>query len=188
MKNKFGKYSDRKLVRIISSDKASVDGAFTELYNRYENKIFRYCRYMTGDRDTAEDIMQETFIKFYKSVKNGINEENIGGYLITISRNLCLNYIRSKKVRTALEINELTDQRFNKYENDELINLIETALELLDVKYKEAFILREMNGISYNEIGEICGISPSGAQTRACRAKEQVIKILKPYIQDLANK
>ena len=187
MKKKFGKYSDRKLARIISSDKSSVNGAFTELYNRYENNIFRYCRYMTGDSDAAEDIMQETFIKFYNSLKNGINEENIGGYLVTISRNMCLNHLRSKKVRTALEINELTDHRYDKYEKDELINLIETALELLDVKYKEVFILREMNGMSYNEIGEICGITPSGAQSRAMRAKEQVIKILKPYIQDLCK-
>ena len=71
------------------------------------------------------------------------------------------------------------------YERSELLNMISSALDLLDTPYREAFVLRFYQGLSYKEISDITGDSVSSLKVRVMRAKEQVKGILAPYITDL---
>ena len=180
------KHSDIDLVRLINKGGRKADKAFTELYYRYEGMLFRFCYFMLNDRDAAEDVFQETFLRFVRKVDAEIKNSNVKAFLFTIARNLCINYNKRQIFDVDYEITENTaDTQNNDYENKELYDMLMTALDLLESKYKNAFILREIEGLSYKDIGEALEISWSGAQSRVTRAKEKLLKILDPYIKDL---
>ena len=73
-----------------------------------------------------------------------------------------------------------------KYEQKELLDLIAASLELLDFKHREAFVLRQYQGMTYNEISAITGDSVSAIKNRVWRAKEKIKEILSPYLEDLS--
>jgi RNA polymerase sigma-70 factor (ECF subfamily) len=74
------------------------------------------------------------------------------------------------------------------YEQRELLQLIQASLELLPEDYREAFVLREYNGLSYNEIAEVIGESLDVVKVRIFRAKKKLRDILAPYLADLHSK
>ncbi|MDQ1267090.1 MAG: hypothetical protein QG635_2243, partial [Bacteroidota bacterium] len=132
-----------------------------------------------------EDIFQETFIKFYQNVKKDYKQTNIPGYLIKIARNLCLNYKRDKRQTVEIEDYDFSNNDNDRYEQKELLGLINMALELLEFDYKEVFILREYDGLPYEEIASICGLSLANAKSRVFRAKQKIKEILAPYLKDV---
>lgn len=187
MLRKYSEYDDRKLVGLMKSRKAESDAAFSELYRRYSSIIHTYCRYMMRGNEQAEDIFQETFIRFFKKIKEDHPDTNVKSYLFTIARNLCYNYTRDKKITVPIEGDELSFDGNKEHDNNEMFDLIMMAVELLDDKYKEAFILRELDGLPYQEIANILAVTLSGAKTRVLRAKEKLVVILEPYMKDFKN-
>ncbi len=179
--------TDKELVNLLRDRKKSrSDAAFTELYNRHESRVFSYCVYMLGDFDAAKDIFQETFVRFYKNIKMDYQNTNVIGYLLKIARNLCYNYKRDKKITIPVEFVELVEnEKSGEIEDRELFGLIMDAVDMLDLKQKEAFIMRELDGLTYSQIAEITGISLTGVQSRVTRAKERIVRILEPYVKDL---
>lgn len=185
MQKDYAEYSDKKLVKLLRSDEKEAERAFTELYRRYSSLIHTYCTYMLGHTDNAEDIFQETLIRFYKKVNDDYKDMNISGYLFKIARNLCYNYNRDKKYLLPVTGNELISDGKSTYEKNEMLDFIKKSIDLLDEKYREAFIMREIDGLQYKEIAEILDISLSGAKTRVVRAKEKLITILDPYLKGI---
>lgn len=185
MRNLSG-YTDTELVRLLRSEKQDSEAAFKELYSRYSSQVHAYCLRVTGNLQNAEDVFQETFIRFYQFVREDIPKTNIPGFLIKIARNLCLNEKRDKKAVTVpLDNFDFPNLESHSYENKELLDLINMALELLDFEFREAFVLREYNGMSYNDIAELCNVSVANAKSRVFRAKERIKAILQPYMKDL---
>lgn len=181
-------YSDNELAQMLSLKKKDAERAFAELYSRYSQRIYAYCLKVTGDSDDARDIFQDTFMKFYNSAKEKTTFNNVPGFLITIARNLCLNFKRNKKPIESLEeyhFNHNSDSIH--YEEKEMIKLIDEQLDKMGFEYKEAFILRQYQGYSYQEIAEIIGDTPSAIKNRVWRAKEKVKQALAPYLDDLYN-
>jgi RNA polymerase sigma-70 factor, ECF subfamily len=179
---------DLVLFAKLSEKDAIAQAALTTLYRRYSQRIYTYCRKILGDNHTAEDILQETFVKLFDSGKKSREVENFPAYLMTIARNLCLSH-RSRTKRQFVEVEEFHLQvRDVPYEQKELLQLIQTSLELLPEDYREAFVLREYNGLSYNEIAEIIGESLDVVKVRIFRAKKKLRDILAPYLADLYNR
>ena len=110
----------------------------------------------------------------------------MNSFLIRIARNLCINYKRDKRMTFAPLDFEEEDSRMN-YEDRELLDLISKALELLDFDFREAFILRQYQGLPYSEIAKITGTKTSTAKNRCWRAKEKIKDILQPYMKDIEN-
>jgi RNA polymerase sigma-70 factor (ECF subfamily) len=184
MINKLKSYSDAELTAMLPGEKSKSEAAFTELYNRYSSMVHAYCFRVLNDNDQAEDVFQDTFIKFYQTLQQSPNSTNIPGFLITIARNQCLNIKRDKRSTVSLDDLEIFDEKRLSFESEELLNLITTALELLDFEYKEAFVMREYDGLSYNEIAEISGLTVTNAKSRVFRAKQKIKEILAPYIKE----
>jgi len=185
MKSSFAKYDDEELLNLLKGRKSEAEAAFTEIYNRYASNIHAYCKAMVKNREQAEDCFQDTFLNFYKNFRPEHESPNISSYLLKIARNLCLNYLRDKPRMVELsEIQELSQESFT-YEKQELNEMIMTALDLLDEKYKETFILREIDGLPYKEIAEITGATESNAKTRVARARERLLEILEPYLKEV---
>lgn len=177
--------SDDQLLELLKGGKKEIDKAFKMIYERHSKMIHSFCHYLCDDHELAEDIFQETFIRFYNSAqkKNGIT--NITGYLSTISRNLFYNSVRDMKPKTEIEENTLTDNSNYGYDKKEMMELIISSMDVLEDIYREAFILREFDGLSYKEIGDRTGITGDNAKVRVIRAKKKIIEALKPYIDDI---
>jgi RNA polymerase sigma-70 factor (ECF subfamily) len=158
------------------------------LYRRYSQRIYTYCRKIIGDSTTAEDLLQETFVKLLESGRQERAIENFPAYLMTIARNLCLSH-RARSKRQFVEVEDFhLASRDVPYEQRELLQLIQASLELLPEDYREAFVLREYNGLSYNEIAEVIGESLDVVKVRIFRAKKKLRDILAPYLADLHSK
>jgi RNA polymerase sigma-70 factor (ECF subfamily) len=179
---------DLELYAKFASADVTAQQALTLLYRRYSQRIYTYCRKITGDNHTAEDLLQETFVKLFEAGKQGRQIENFPAYLMTIARNLCLSHrARARRQYVPVEDFHLT-VRDIPYEQKELLQLIQTALELLPEDYREAFVLREYNGLTYNEIAEIIGQSLDVVKVRIFRAKKRLRDILAPYLEDLNHR
>ena len=178
--------SDIELFMELSGSHFNAEVAFAELYSRHAQRVFAYCLRIMGNNEDAQDIFQETFIKFHKSAQVNESMENIGAYLITTARNLCLNYKRGQKRDLSFEEYSfvMSDDGF---EQQEMLELIAAALELLDFEHREAFVLRNYQGLSYKEIAKITHSSLSAIKNRVWRAKEKIREALVPYLEDMSN-
>lgn len=181
----YSKYSDKELVQVFQQKKSDSDLAFTEVYNRYAPRLHAYCLRTLGDKQVAEDIFQETFIKFYDKVKSDYNKGSINGFLITIARNLCLNHKRNLKPNINFDEYDKILKAENIEDKKELTTLITQSLDILEFNLKEPLVLRMYEGLSYKEIAEICQISVENARKRVSRAKQKMKEILKPYYYEI---
>ncbi|PKL81149.1 MAG: hypothetical protein CVV25_01540 [Ignavibacteriae bacterium HGW-Ignavibacteriae-4] len=177
--------TDSELIRMLRNDKKLSGDAFKELYSRYSPNIHAYCYKIFNDEQTAEDIFQETFMRFYQNVKVQEGNVNVHGYLITIARNLSLNQKKKSERIVYTDKLDLHEGEYNRQDRQELLDLIAMALELLEFEFQDAFILREYNGLSYEEIAEITGTTLNNAKSRVFRARNKIKQILKPYLKDL---
>ncbi|MGE3802429.1 MAG: RNA polymerase sigma factor [Candidatus Kapaibacterium sp.] len=182
--------SDGALCQMIADEDGNQRGelAFTELYQRYARRIHAYCFRILSNTEDAEDAFQETFLRFHKTVKAGGVMTNVSGLIFTIARNLCINL---KKKNTRWASDDIDDHTISSYDNTydqkELLNLVKTSLELINPDYREAFVLREYNGFSYDEIARMLDISVPTAKIRVFRAKEKIRKVLEPYLKDILS-
>ena len=194
MKNKLQKYSDEKLISILrdngglNSSHIDIKECFSVIFKRYSNKIYLYIKKVLGDETLAEDILQDTFIKFLKSLETNIPIHNVLAYLLKIARNLCLNHVRDNSM-VFVNLDECTFEFYETVlENEELSQVINTALELLPVEHKEAFILQVYQGCSYNEIADITDSNISTVRNRIVRAKRKLREILSEYYETNKDK
>lgn len=179
---------DLELYARLSHEDATAQAALSILYRRYSQRIYTYCRKIIGESTTAEDLLQETFVKLLESGRQQRAIENFPAYLMTIARNLCLSH-RARSKRQFVEVEDFhLASRDVPYEQRELLQLIQASLELLPEDYREAFVLREYNGLSYNEIADVIGESLDVVKVRIFRAKKKLRDILAPYLADLHSK
>ncbi|MBL0174082.1 MAG: RNA polymerase sigma factor [Ignavibacteria bacterium] len=162
---------------------------FNELYAEYDRRIFAYCLYVIGDRDKANDVFQEVFIKVYKSLHTIREEGKSSNWLFRIARNECLN---------ALKATQRNDKRNTSYDesdtsyipaldgtgyNDEITHL-HWGLQQLSNEQREALVLAEFEGYSLKEIAEVTGASLSNVKVRIFRAKQKLYNLLQPILND----
>ena len=127
-------------------------------------------------------------MRFYQSAERIEYLENVRAYALTICRNLCLN----EKKRAQTQMVEFDDALYNpgttrEADRSEMMKLISTALELLPHDMREAFVLREYDGLSYNEISAMLNIKLDTAKVRVFRARQKIKEILEPYLNELSR-
>lgn len=188
MTDNYSEYTDAELVVFIKQAKPVCDNAFMELYRRYSSQIRGYAKCMTLNSAASEEIFQETFIALFKNIKSGAKPNNIKAYLYSTVRNLCSNDRRNRKTVIPIDPDMMIIDERQTHEQNELLDLIIKTLPVLDEKYREAFILREFDGLQYSEIAEITGTTVSGAKTRVARAHRLIQNTLEPYLKDLEMK
>ncbi len=183
---RYGDLDDGGLYTCLTAGGSEAELAFAELYSRYSHRIYGYCMTMLGHAEEANDVFQDTFVKFYNSAVKGQTVANVPGYLFRIARNLCLNHKRDSKV--TIEFDEIQFLSFDdSYEKKELLKLLQTSIDLLEDEYREALILREIYGMNYAEMAEITEDSIPALRNRVWRAKDKLREILSPYLSELSN-
>jgi RNA polymerase sigma-70 factor, ECF subfamily len=183
MKKDFKNISDLELCNILSQNDEKARLAFEEIYSRYSTKIYTYCKKILLIEETAQDIFQETFVKFYEYTKVNRNMTNVPGFLTKIARNLCLNEKKRNSVK-LVSFDDVINPPFTEMESgSELSNLIDAGLEMIPEEYREILILKEVIGFSYTEIADIMNISNAVVRTKIWRAKNRLRKILAPNLE-----
>lgn len=177
--------TDTELYGLLQHNAAQAEQAFGELYARHQQWVFAYVLKVVGDEDDAKDVFQETFIRFVRSAPSSKEAvANVPGLLMRIARNLCLNHVRDRKETVELDDLHLVSDQRGHYERDELLGLISTALDTLDVEYREAFVMRLYHDMSYDEIAEITKTTVPTAKNRVWRAKERIKHLLAPVLAE----
>ncbi|MFA5512369.1 MAG: RNA polymerase sigma factor, partial [Candidatus Kapaibacterium sp.] len=97
MRRRFDEYSDAELFYMLCDDKRTAEGAFSELFKRHSPRIYAYCKRFIGNLEEAEDLFQETFIRFHQSASKDRVMTNVPAFLLKIARNLCVNFKKREK-------------------------------------------------------------------------------------------
>ena len=128
--------------------------AWLDLSDQYD-KIYRYCFFRLRDPDLAEDLTQETFLRFYRQISYE-EEGKALAYLYTIARNLCLDAVR--RARPALPLRE-TDPAPDPFAPTEQRIALRQAIEKLPADWQELLLLRYVNDLPVGQIAALTGLS-----------------------------
>ena len=178
----------RLIARIMEGD----GNAFESLVLKNQRKVYHLCLRMTGNPSDAEDLAQEAFIRAYNNLGSFKRESSFSQWLYRLTSNVCIDHLRREKRRDissltyiddlgiAQEI-ELSDERFTPegaLERRQVKESIQRGLDMLSVEHREILVMREMEGLSYEEIGSFLGISPGTVKSRISRARQNLSKFL----------
>ncbi|MBI5675589.1 MAG: sigma-70 family RNA polymerase sigma factor [Nitrospirae bacterium] len=166
--------------------KECVDGnaeAYAVLVDRYKDMIYNIAYRMLGDADTAHDMAQESFISAYAGLKKFKNDSKFSTWLYSIAVNKCRDHLRGKRPHVPIdEIAEVACSAANPEEglqSRQMLDGIQNALNALPDNYREAIILKHIEGLDYKEMGTIIGIDAGTLKVRTHRGREMLKKLLK---------
>jgi RNA polymerase sigma factor (sigma-70 family) len=166
---------------LVSRLRAHDDGAFAVLVTRYERQLLAFCRRILGSREDAEDVLQDTFAAAYKAILADERVIECRPWLYQIARNRCLNAIRGRRPTQPLRVGGLereaplgtAEQVARKLE---LRLLVGDILALPD-QQREALVLQELEGWSYEQIAHHLGASVASVRSLLLRARRTLLAL-----------
>ncbi len=180
---------------------ASLDGdprAFGELVRRYDSRLLNFVYRTVGDRERAEDLVQETFVRVYRHLHRFDQSKKFSTWIYTIAGNLAKNELRNRSrnplvLFQAIKKNWDADHRpleweDHAYKPDDLFRkrhlreMVEKAVAQLPEHHRVVFVLRELEGKSYEEISDITGVHLGTVKSRLNRARNNFARIIAPMV------
>ena len=184
--------------QLVSEAKAGNYAAFEELVNRYENKIYRLGMNITGNREDAEDVLQDAFLKAFEHLPGFREDSRFYTWITRIAVNEALMKLRkrrsSKEVSMEdsedengdVQVREFADWKPNpeqQFAQTELEQILQTAVGTLSPGFRTVFYLRDVEGLSTEETAELLDLSVGAVKARLFRARlrlrEELSKIFK---------
>lgn len=174
--------------------------SFEELVKRYEKKIYNLAYRIMGNKEDANDVLQETFLQAFKKLSGFKGKAKFSTWLYRIAVNICLMRKRKrKKMKTvSLDIPILTKKEdeikrelrddwsespLATLENEEVKKTLSEAIGLLPEEYRTVFLLRGLNGLSNEEVAKVMKISLPAVKSRLHRARLFLRDKLSQYFQ-----
>ena len=173
-------------------------GAFSELYDRYRGRLVHFIARKTGDRDRAEDLVQEAFIRVTRHLHRFDQDKNFSTWIYMICSNLSKNELRNRSRSPLVLFQKLTthwepDHRPLQFEDSNarpddqyrkryLQQIVEQTVEELPEHHQLVFRLRELEGKSYEEIAEITGVNLGTVKSRLHRARTSFAERIEPLL------
>ena len=172
--------------------------AFSELVDRYQNRLLNFVYRTIGDRDRAEDLVQEVFIRVYRHLHRFDRSKKFSTWVYTIASNLAKNELRNRSRNplvlfqtmqgTAddedrpLQFEDSTSRPDDMYRKRHLRELVEDTVAKLPEHHRQVFVLRELEGKSYEEIAEITACNLGTVKSRLNRARSAFAAIIEPFV------
>jgi RNA polymerase sigma-70 factor (ECF subfamily) len=168
------------------------EAAFRELIRRYQRPIFSIIYRMVRDRELAEDLAQETFIKVLNAIDSYRPEHKFSSWIFKIANNAAIDHLRRRELdtlslegapdaltperqeATALQVRDRTESPLEELEARELGSQIEQAIAGLRPEYRSCIMLRHVEGRAYEEIAEILGLPLGTVKTYIHRARAEL--------------
>ena len=174
--------------QVIERVKAGDKHAFRIIVRKYKSNVASVVRNMVGPGPEAEDIGQEVFIRFFKSLPNFRYESSVSTYLTRIAINLSLNTIKKrsrlrKRLVSGIEIPEIPGQSKDQLENNELRGELNKALDKLSEEHRMVIVLRLIQGLSTQETADALQIPVGTVLSRLSRAQRNMRDSLEIYLQ-----
>lgn len=151
--------------------------AFGVLVDRYQGEFAAYAKYMTGSEDEAADVVQESLVRAFRSLRRCRDRARFKNWLFRIVSNQCKTHLRRRRRRaevlseTEQEVVALDDTAAH-VEAEELRRRVHMALQYLPEDQREALVLRYVDGLGVQEIAELVGAGVSAVKMRLLRARE----------------
>lgn len=172
--------------RLIKQAKRGDREAFAEIVELYKDKIFQLAYRMTGNRQEAEDIAQETFLRVYANINQYNEGYKFSTWIYRIATNLCIDRARKKKPDFSLDEKAAGTEGLDWYSRlsspdktpeetvvtQELQNHVQDAITQLSPKYRSIMILRYIEDLSLQEISELLKLPITTIKTRIHRGRE----------------
>lgn len=163
--------------------------AFETIVTAYERKIYALALRSTGSEADAADITQEVFLRAWKSMGKFRGDSSVSTWLYRITMNLCVDHARRKNIQAVPLTDEegtelpLPDTRADNLpeaalEGRELSNELQTALGMLTDEHRQIILLRDVSGLSYQEIGRLLTLEEGTVKSRLARARRNLREIL----------
>lgn len=166
----------------VARAKAGDQAAFAALFNRYERRIYSFTYRMMGNADDASDLTQDTFLKAYRALGKTDEELNVNAWLHRIAANACMDVLRRRQRLRWLPWEHtkhegptphLEDDPERTLLGGETRAAVERVLAAMSPRSRQAMILREYEGLSCEDIGEIMGVSRSAVKSILFRGREE---------------
>ena len=174
---------------IIAQARLGNTGAFNELLRRYERKIFRLALHITQNREDAEDVLQESFLKAYEHLDQFQGQSKFYTWIVRIAVNQALMKLRKRKSDRSISLDETIDTGEDnisreiaawdenpeqQYSREELQRILTSAIDGLAPIYRAVFVLRDIDGLSTEEAAEALDLSVPAVKSRLLRARLQL--------------
>jgi len=172
---------------LINQAKEGNDRAFQSLVVRYQQKVAATVIGMLGNTIEADDVGQEVFIRFYKSLAKFRGDSSLGTYLTRIAINLSLNEIKRRKRKRMFSFFSTQDEEVRELqipdtgitqEQRETQQMVHKAIQLLDPKFRSIILLRLIEGYSTKETADILELPAGTVLSRLSRAQKKLKEIL----------
>jgi RNA polymerase sigma-70 factor (ECF subfamily) len=177
---------------LINRFKDGDASAFDEIIFKYQDKLYNLCRHMLGNAHDAGDAAQDVFLKAYQNLNRFKPDSSLHTWLYRIAVNTCIDYRRkpffeslfkNSKEGDVFVIDQPSDSSSPEklYESKEIGNAIQFALGRLSEKLRTVIVLKEIEGLSYEEISEVLDVSIGTVKSRISRAREELKELLKNF-------
>jgi RNA polymerase sigma-70 factor (ECF subfamily) len=182
---------------MIAGCRAGNRAALEELVKRYQTAVLRVCVSLIGSRD-VEDLVQDIFIKILRRIRAFEGRSSLFTWIYEIAANHCRDELRRRKRRRWFSLQSLPQETMeqittvdetisDEMEAGELRRHLRQALNELDPKYRELVVLRDLEGLSYEEIAKISGIAVKLVKSRLHQARQLLAEKMKKYVEEVSH-
>jgi RNA polymerase sigma-70 factor (ECF subfamily) len=187
--------SDEDLMARVGEDD---ERAFAELVRRFQGRVMNLVSRVLNDRECGDDIAQEVFVRVFVHRRNYRRGSKFSTWLFTIAANLAKNEIRRRVRRrnwfslnalqevlkdSAIQLADPTEGRESRMEREQLQEAMGRAIATVPEKYRLALVLRDIDGLTYEEIAEVLGIPGGTVRSRINRARGMLKRKLIPLLR-----
>lgn len=183
---------------VVALARAGKEAAYRELLRRYERPVFSLIYRMVRDRELAEDLAQESFVKVLNALDSYRPEYKFSSWIFKIANNAAIDQLRRREIQTlsldgspeartvdeveatALQAVDRTESPLDELESRELGTAIEQAIAKLRPEYRACILLRHVEGRSYEEIAEALDLPLGTVKTYIHRARHELREYLEP--------
>ena len=185
-------------VALVAAAKKGDEAAFEKLVRQYDRQIFRVAQHITQNREDAEDIVQDVFLKAYTKLEQFQGNSKFSTWLVRIAVNESLMRLRKRKTSKTVSMNEdvqteegsiprdFAEWRPNPeqlYGQSELSEILQKTIQGLPPGFRTVFTLRDVENLSTEETAEALGLSVPAVKSRLLRARLQLRERLSRYFK-----
>ncbi|MDZ7617967.1 MAG: sigma-70 family RNA polymerase sigma factor [Patescibacteria group bacterium] len=189
-------------VRLMLEVRDGSAVAFEQLVARYQDRLVTVLDHVVGNRDQAEDLAQEVFLRVYRSRKNYEPGAKFATWLFTIANNTALNALRSRARRREVHLTAPDSGAFRgqpmdrvlhasssqmparQFDKAELRSVVRIALESLNERQRMAVLLSKFEDMSYADIAQAMELTPQAIKSLLARARVNLREVLAPYLEE----
>jgi RNA polymerase sigma-70 factor (ECF subfamily) len=185
---------------VVDAFLAGEERAFQELVDRYQTRLLNFIFRTIGDRERAEDLVQEVFIRVYRHIHRFDHSKKFSTWIYTIASNLAKNELRNRSRNPLvffqtlkrdwqqeedrpLQFEDSSSRPDDMYRKRHLRELVEESVDQLPEHHRQVFVLRELEGKSYEEIADITGCNLGTVKSRLNRARNSFAAIIEPALK-----